>query len=103
MTESFFYQVMNSMKDNLDNAQKRYGFNLLKVRSNTFKSGFYYSVRYKNLETNKWYTLNRSTNTDNEEMAKIFVINNRETIIKNYLEKYEMKTKKNNGKDFYSC
>ncbi len=55
MQESFFNQVMNSMKDTLGNAEKIYGFNLVKTTSDNYKSGFYFAVRYKDLHTNTWY------------------------------------------------
>jgi integrase len=101
MQESFFNQVMNNMRDILVNAEKKYGFNLMKIASNKYPSGFYYSIRYKDFNTNKWLPLRKSSNTDNEEMAKIFAIDNREKIIKDYLAKYEKKQRKNNSENFY--
>jgi hypothetical protein len=62
-------------------AETAYGFNLLKVQSKKYKSGFYYAVRYKDFNNKKWLSTKTSTNTDNEIIAKTFSIENREKII----------------------
>jgi len=40
----------------MENVEKKYGFYLLKVESDKYKSGFYYAVRYKDPDTKKWIT-----------------------------------------------
>jgi integrase len=85
----------------MENAEKVYGFYLLKVKSNKHKSGFYYAVKYKDFESKKWLSTKTSTNTDNETLAKAYAIENRERIVKEYKEHAEKLHKKNDGKEFY--
>jgi hypothetical protein len=84
----------------MENAGKKYGFNLLKIPSKRYKEGFYYAVRYKD-ENGKWIPSKKSTDTDNEELAKAFAIENKERIIKEYKEHIGKIHKKNDGKEFY--
>jgi integrase len=85
----------------MENAEKIYGFNLLTIDSKNYKSGFYYAVRYKDFETNKWLRTKTSTKTDDETQARCFAIENRERIIKKYKEHAEKLHNKNDGKEFY--
>jgi integrase len=85
----------------MENAEKLYGFYLLKIPSTNYKSGFYYAVKYKDFESKKWLSTKTSTNTDNETLAKAYAIENRERIIKEYKEHAEKLHKKNDGKEFY--
>jgi integrase len=84
----------------MENAGKIYGFNLLKIPSDKYKSGFYYAVRYKD-ENGKWLSTKKSTNTDNESLAVAFAIENKEKIIQEYKAHKKQLQKKNDGKDFY--
>jgi hypothetical protein len=84
----------------MENAEKKYGFHLLKIPSDKYKSGFYYAVRYKD-ENGKWIPSKKSTNTDNETLAKSFAIENRDTIIQEYKQHREKLHKKNGGAEFY--
>jgi integrase len=84
----------------MENAEEKYGFYLLKIPSEKYKAGFYYAVRYKD-ENRKWIPTKKSTDTDNETLAKSFAIENRERIIQEYKERKSKRQKKNNGKDFY--
>ena len=87
----------------MENAEKKYGFYLMKVESDRYKSGFYYAVRYKDPETKKWIPTKKSADTDNETEAKSFAIENRDAIIREYKERKENRQtqKKNDGKNFY--
>jgi integrase len=85
----------------MENAEKTYGFYLLKIDSKNYKSGFYYAVKYKDFETKKWLGTKTSTGTDNEIEAKAFAIENRERIIKEYKEHAKKLHAKNDGKEFY--
>jgi integrase len=85
----------------MEYAEKTYGFYLLKIPSKTYKSGFYYAVKYKDFDTGKWLRTKTSTNTDNETVAKAFAIENREAIINKYKIHAEILHKKNDGKEFY--
>jgi len=87
----------------MENAEKKYGFYLMKVESDRYKSGFYYAVRYKDPATKKWIPTKKSTDTDNETEAKSFAIENRDAIIREYKERKEnrQERKKNDGKNFY--
>jgi hypothetical protein len=85
----------------MENAEKLYGFHLLKIPSDKYKSGYYYAVKYKDFESKKWLPTKTSTNTDNETLAKAYAIENRERIIKEYKEHAEKLHKKNDGKEFY--
>ncbi|MDR1931061.1 MAG: hypothetical protein LBQ44_10605, partial [Treponema sp.] len=85
----------------MDNAEKKYGFYLMPIKSDKYKSGFYYAVRYKDLDTGKWIPSKKSTDTDNKELAKAFAIENREAIITEYKIRKEKRQEKNDGKEFY--
>jgi predicted transposase YbfD/YdcC len=86
--------------DTMDDAKRKYGFNLLQIPSDKYKSGFYYAVRYKD-ENGKWLPTKKSTDTDNETLAIAFAIENKEKIIQDYyIHKEKIHTKKD-GKDFY--
>jgi integrase len=85
----------------MDDAEKKYGFYLLKIPSEKYKSGFYYAVRYKDFESKKWIPTKKSTDTDNETAAIAFAIENKERIIQEYRERKAKRQKKNDGKDFY--
>jgi integrase len=87
--------------DTMDNAERKYGFYLLKIPSERYKSGFYYAVRYKDFESKKWIPTKKSTNTDNETLATAFAIENRERIIQEYKDHAKKIHTKNDGKDFY--
>jgi integrase len=101
MNESILTNFLENALSGI-NAEKKYGFNLTKITSNKYQSGFYYSIRYKDFETNKWLPLRKSSNTDNKEIAKIFAIDNRESIIRKYYEKKSVKRSKTNYIDLYS-
>jgi integrase len=101
MEQSIITELLNSLVSSMDNPSKKYGFNLTKISSNKFKSGFQYSVRYKDFDTNKWLPLRKITNTDNEEMAIIFAIDNRNSIIENYTKKKQIRDSNTNLTDFY--
>jgi len=85
----------------MENAEKKYGFYLMKVESDRYKSGFYYAVRYKDPETKKWIPTKKSTDTDNETEAKSFAIENRDAIIREYKERKEIRKERNSGSGFY--
>jgi integrase len=87
--------------DTMENAEKNYGFYLIKIPSKKYKSGYYYAVKYKDFESKKWLSTKTSTNTDNEIQAKAFAIENRERIIKGYKEHTKMLHQKTDGKEFY--
>ncbi|MDR2158694.1 MAG: hypothetical protein LBP23_01360, partial [Treponema sp.] len=84
----------------MENAEKKYGFNLLEIPSTKYKSGFYYAVRYKD-ENGKWLPTKKSTDTDNETLAIAFAIENKEKIIKAYYDHIKKLHVKKDGKDFY--
>lgn len=85
----------------MDNAEKKYQFYLMKIKSDNYKSGFYYAVRYKDPETNNWIPTKKSTDTDDELLAKSFAIENREAIIQEYKERRNKRKKQTKGNDFY--
>jgi integrase len=101
MNESIVKQFLENALSGI-NAEKKYGFTLSKIASNKYQSGFYYSIRYKDFETNNWLPLRKSSNTDNEEIAKIFAIDNREETIENYYKNKRIRESKNNSANFYS-
>jgi len=85
----------------MEDAGRKYGFYLLRVESERFKSGFYYAVKYKDPETRKWIPSKKSTGTDDESLAKAFAIENRDSIIHEYKERKERRREKNDDKSFY--
>jgi integrase len=85
----------------MENAEKNYGFYLIKIPSKKYKSGYYYAVKYKDFENKKWLSTKTSTNTDNEIQAKAFAVENRERIIKEYYNHTEKLHQKTDGKEFY--
>jgi integrase len=87
--------------DTMGKAGKDDGFNFLKIKSDKYENGYYYAVRYKDLETKKWIPTKTSTETDNETLARAFAIKNREEIIKKYKEHAKELHQKNDGKEFY--
>jgi hypothetical protein len=101
MEQSVITELLNKALSTIDNTSKKYGFNLLKIPCNKSKSGFQYAIRYKDFETNKWLPLKKSSGTDSEEIATIFAIDNRETIIRKYYEKKSVKITRTTFIDFY--
>jgi len=85
----------------MENVEKKYGFYLLKIESDKYKSGFYYAVRYKDPDTKKWIPTKKSTDTDDEILAKAFAIENKDAIIHEYKERKKIRQEKNNGTGFY--
>jgi integrase len=85
----------------MEDAEKIYGFELLKIDSNNYKNRFYYAVRYKDPQTNKWLRTKTSTRTDDKIQARSFAITNKEEIIKKYKEHTKKLHEKNDGKEFY--
>jgi integrase len=87
--------------ETMENVEEIYGFHLMEIKSSLYKSGFYYAVKYRDFETNKWLTTKTSTKTDDKGLATAFAIENREKIIKKYKEHRKQIHKKNDGKEFY--
>jgi len=85
----------------MENVEKKYGFYLLKIESDKYKSGFYYAVRYKDPDTKKWIPTKKSTDTDDEILAKAFAIENKDAIIHEYKERKKIRQEKNDDKGFY--
>jgi hypothetical protein len=85
----------------MENAGKKYGFYLMKIPSDNYKSGYYYAVRYKDPESKKWFPTKKSTDTDDETLAKSFAIENKEAIIQEYKQRKEKRKVEKGDKILY--
>jgi integrase len=77
--------------------EREYGFHIFSEKGKK-----YFSVKYKDPETEEWITTKTSTETDNEEAAVAYAIENKERIIKEYKEKKARRQTKNNSEEFFA-